>query len=112
MEEYGKAKLAGELLCSDYAARALDVSIVRPRTIMGHGRLGIFQILFEWIYQGANVPVLNNGSNVYQLVHADDLAEAIILASERKGSEDYNCGAAKFGTMREVLEHVCRGAAP
>jgi nucleoside-diphosphate-sugar epimerase len=110
MEDYGQAKLAGETLCHEYAARGLDVSIVRPRTIMGHGRLGIFQILFEWIYQGANVPVLNNGTNVYQFVHADDLAEAIVLASQRPGSESYNCGAAKFGTMREVLENLCRVA--
>lgn len=110
MEDYGKAKLAGEKLCLEFAQRGLDVSIVRPRTIMGHGRLGIFQILFEWIYQGANIPVLNDGKNVYQFVHADDLAEAIILASMRPGAETYNCGAARFGTMREVLENLCRAA--
>jgi nucleoside-diphosphate-sugar epimerase len=110
MEDYGRAKLAGEALCLEFAQRGLDVSIVRPRTIMGHGRLGIFQILFEWIYQGANVPVLNDGKNVYQFVHADDLAEAIILAGMRQGPETYNCGAALFGTMREVLENLCRVA--
>lgn len=110
MEDYGRAKLAGEMLCHEYAQRGLDVSIVRPRTIMGHGRLGIFQILFEWIFQGANIPVLNNGDNVYQFVHADDLAEAIILASRRAGSEIYNCGAARFGSMRQVLEHLCQVA--
>src|SRR5947209_13599906 len=52
-EEYGRAKLAGEDLCRTYARQGLDVSIIRPRTIMGHGRLGIFQILFEWIYRGS-----------------------------------------------------------
>jgi len=107
-EDYGKAKLAGEGLCWEFAQRGLDVSIVRPRTIMGHGRLGIFQILFEWIYQGANIPVLNDGRNVYQFVHADDLADAIIRASRRPGPQAYNCGAARFGTMRETLENLCR----
>jgi nucleoside-diphosphate-sugar epimerase len=110
IEEYGKAKLAGEILCSDYAARGLDVSIVRPRTIMGHGRLGIFQILFEWIYQGKSIPVLNDGKNIYQFVHADDLAEVCIQASTLKGSDAFNCGTDRFGTMREVLEHLCRHA--
>jgi nucleoside-diphosphate-sugar epimerase len=110
MEPYGKAKLAGETLCREYARRGLDVSIIRPRTIMGHGRLGIFQILFKWIFQGSNVPVFNNGRNVYQFVHADDLAEAAILAGQRKGPETYNCGAAKFGTMRDALENLCRVA--
>ena len=109
-EDYGRAKLAGEQLCRDYVARGLDVSIVRPRTIMGHGRLGIFQILFEWIYQGRNIPVLSGGRNRYQFVHAYDLADACILAGQRAGAEDYNCGTDRFGTMREVLEHLCKFA--
>jgi nucleoside-diphosphate-sugar epimerase len=111
MEEYGRAKLAGEAACHEFAARGLDVSIVRPRTIMGHGRLGIFQILFEWIYRGDNIPVLAGGKNTYQFVHADDLAEACILAGRRKGAAAYNCGTDRFGSMREVLEHLCGVAA-
>jgi nucleoside-diphosphate-sugar epimerase len=110
MEEYGRAKLAGESACREFASRGLDVSIVRPRTIMGHGRLGIFQILFEWIHQGHNIPVLAGGKNLYQFVHADDLAEACILAARRKGASAYNCGADRFGSMRDVLEHLCRFA--
>lgn len=106
-EEYGLAKYKGELMCADYVAKGLDVSIIRPRTIMGHGRLGIFQILFEWIREGANIPVLGSGDNVYQFVHADDLAEACILASERAGSSVFNCGTDRFGSMRQVLENLC-----
>ena len=109
-EAYGRAKLDGELACHRAAQQGLDVAIVRPRTILGHGRLGIFQVLFEWIRQGANVPVLGSGANQYQFVHADDLAEACILAGRRAGSATYNCGADRFGTMREVLEHLCAHA--
>ncbi len=110
VEEYGRAKLAGENLCRDYALKGLDVSIVRPCTILGHGRLGIFQILFEWIREGKNIPVLDDGKNIYQFVHADDFAEACIRASLLKGANDFNCGTDRFGTMREVLEHLCRHA--
>lgn len=109
-EAYGLAKYQGELMCHEYEKQGLDVSIVRPRTIMGHGRLGIFQILFEWIREGANVPVLGSGDNVYQFVHADDLADACILAGLRKSSAVYNCGTDNFGTMREVLESLCAHA--
>ena len=109
-EAYGRAKLEGERLCHNAVKQGLDVTIIRPRTIMGHGRLGIFQILFEWIREGDNVPVLGRGDNRYQFVHADDLAEACILAAARPGASVYNCGAAEFGTMREVLEHLCAHA--
>lgn len=103
-EEYGRAKLAGEELCRAAAKRGIDVSIVRPRTILGHGRLGIFQILFEWVFQGKDVPVFNGGHNRYQFVHADDLADACIAAAERPGLGVYNVGAGSVGTIRELLE--------
>lgn len=109
-EAYGRAKYEGELLCMEYAREGLDVSIIRPRTIMGHGRLGIFQILFEWIRQGRNIPVLGAGDNVYQFVHAEDLADACILAADRPGPRTYNCGTDRFGSMRQVLETLCRHA--
>jgi nucleoside-diphosphate-sugar epimerase len=109
-EAYGRAKLEGEALCHQYVARGLDATVIRPRTIMGHGRLGIFQILFEWIREGYNVPVFGRGDNVYQFVHADDLAEACILAAARPGATTYNCGAAQFGTMRAALETLCAHA--
>jgi len=79
-EAYGRAKYEGERRCLTAVANGLDVTIVRPRTILGHGRLGIFQILFEWVRSGYNVPVLGRGDNRYQFVHADDLAEACIRA--------------------------------
>ncbi|MGH0028752.1 MAG: NAD-dependent epimerase/dehydratase family protein [Myxococcota bacterium] len=109
-EDYGRAKLAGEELCGEYARRGLDVSSIRPRTIMGHGRLGIMQILFEWVRLGRNVPVLGRGDNVYQFVHADDLAEACIRAAARPGSRTYNVGADRYGSMRETLEGLVRHA--
>jgi nucleoside-diphosphate-sugar epimerase len=109
-EDYGKAKLAAERLCHEYVAKGVDVTIIRPRTIMGHGRLGIMQILFEWVRSGRNIPVLGKGDNLYQFVHADDLASACLKAAERPGAATYNVGAEKFGTMRETLEALCRYA--
>src|SRR5262245_44317707 len=84
-EAYGQAKLEAERLCRAESERGLDVTIIRPRTILGHGRLGIFQMLFEWVRTGYNVPVLGRGDNLYQFVHAEDLADACILASLRPG---------------------------
>lgn len=106
VEAYGAAKLAGEILCREAADAGLDVTIVRPRTIMGHGRLGIMQLLFEWIREGRNVFVLGRGDNRYQFVHAEDLADACLLAAARPGPAVYNVGADSVGTMRETLESL------
>jgi nucleoside-diphosphate-sugar epimerase len=103
-EEYGRAKLAAEKQCLAFVDKGLDVAIIRPRTILGAGRMGIMQILFEWIYEGRNIPVLGKGDNLYQFVHADDVAEACVKAAERKGPAVYNVGAEKFCSMRETLE--------
>jgi nucleoside-diphosphate-sugar epimerase len=109
-EDYGRAKLAGEDLCRAYVARGLDVTIVRPRTIMGHGRLGIMQILFEWVRRGLNVPVLDGGRNLYQFVHADDLADAVVRAADKQGPDTFHVGAQEFGTMRQTLTGLVRHA--
>ena len=113
-EAYGHAKLAAEWACLAAVAgefgAPLDVSIVRPRTILGHGRLGIFGILFDWIADGHDPLVLGDGTNRYQFVHADDMADASILAGAQSGPGVFNIGAAEFGTMAETLEGLCAHA--
>lgn len=109
-EDYGRAKLAAEHHCKTYIDEGLDITIIRPRTIMGHGRLGIMQIIFEWTRQGRNLPVLSGGNNVYQFVHSDDLADACIKAGDRPGPATYNIGAENFCTLRETLEGLAEHA--
>ncbi len=106
-EAYGHAKLAAEWACLDACRDGLDVSIVRPRTILGHGRLGIFGILFDWIADGADPIVLGDGSNRYQFVHAEDLAAACIAAASVSGPGVFNIGTDRFGTMFEALDRLC-----
>ncbi len=103
-EAYGRAKLEGEEYAKTVTGRGLSVSVVRPRTILGHGRLGIFQILFEWVRKSRPVYLLGSGHNRYQFVHADDLAAACLLADGRKENDVLLCGTDRFGTMRELLE--------
>jgi len=104
LEAYGRAKLEAELLCRQAIENGLDVTVVRPRTILGHGRLGIMAILFEFVAEGAPVYVLGDGSNRYQFVHASDLADACLRAGDREKPSVYNVGATEFGTMRDTLQ--------
>ncbi|MEP7114002.1 MAG: NAD-dependent epimerase/dehydratase family protein [Ilumatobacteraceae bacterium] len=110
VEAYGRAKLEAEAACHAAAAKGLDVTIIRPRTILGHGRLGIFGILFEWVADGADIFVLGAGDNRYQFIHADDLADVCVLAAASAGPAVFNVGTDRFGTMRESLESLCKHA--
>ncbi|MEO5900998.1 MAG: NAD-dependent epimerase/dehydratase family protein [Ilumatobacteraceae bacterium] len=110
VEAYGHAKLAAEWACLAAVERGQDVTIVRPRTILGHGRLGIFGILFDWVADGADIFVLGSGANRYQFVHADDLAALCVLAGASAGPVVLNAGTDRFETMRESLESLCAHA--
>ena len=106
-EVYGKAKLDGEKLVESFGKK-INTTIIRPRTIIGPGRLGIFQILFEWIYQGKNIPVFDNGKNIYQFIHSDDLVKSIVLSCQKKIYGVFNIGTENFCSMYETLETVIK----
>jgi nucleoside-diphosphate-sugar epimerase len=111
VEIYGRAKLAGELAVREVCGQhGLPLVVIRPRTILGQGRLGIFQILFEWIRENRNVYVIGSGRNKLQFVHADDLIDCYLLALDAGRPGVYNVGTDRYGTLREDLEGLVRDA--
>jgi nucleoside-diphosphate-sugar epimerase len=110
VEEYGRSKLEAELRVRDSMQQGLRCAIVRPRTIVGPGRLGIFKILYEWISEGRRIYVIGDGNHLYQFVHAQDLLDVILVLAERRKPGDYNVGAERFGTLRHDLTELIRHA--
>lgn len=107
---YGESKIAAERLCVQARSRGLCVSIIRPKTFIGTGRLGVFQILYDWVQSGKRIPVIGSGYNRYQLLEVDDLVEAIRLAataSPELANDTFNVGAARFDTVREDVGALC-----
>jgi nucleoside-diphosphate-sugar epimerase len=113
---YGEAKIRAEQLCLEYRARGLCVPIIRPKTFVGPERLGVFELLYDWAFDGRNFPLLGMGDNRYQLLDVEDLCAAIYLCAT--GDRDlvndtFNVGAQQFGTMRDdfqaVLDHAGHG---
>jgi nucleoside-diphosphate-sugar epimerase len=100
---YAASKLDAEQVCLDYRAKGLDISLVRPRTVIGPERLGIFSILFDWIQSGKNIYIIGNGQNKIQFVHVADLAEACVKISEQTSNEAFNVGTDRFNSLREDL---------
>jgi nucleoside-diphosphate-sugar epimerase len=103
---YGSSKVVGEQICRDYQARGLEINIIRPKTFLGTGRLGVFEILFEWIAEGRRIPVLGNGRNRYQLLEVTDLVDAIVRAATnpRVVNETMNVGADRYQTLNEDMQ--------
>ena len=108
MGYYGRAKFKGEEEIRNHRQRGLRVCILRPRTIIGIERLGIFHILFDWIKRGKGVPIIGPGDNLFQFVSARDVVESCILASEAESNDEFNIGAEEFSTVRADLEALAK----
>ncbi len=102
---YGRSKIDAEEVARGFAKRGLAVTIIRPKTFIGPERLGVFEILFDWIREGRRIPILGDGSNRYQLLAVEDLVEAVVLAAGVPiAGVTINVGANQFGTVRDDLE--------
>jgi nucleoside-diphosphate-sugar epimerase len=108
---YGESKIAAEEVCRDFARRGLAAVVLRPKTFVGPERLGVFEILFDWVRDGRRIYVLGDGSNRYQLLAVEDLVEATLRAAASDVSgETINLGAKRFGTVRSDLKALIRHA--
>src|SRR5919204_1025839 len=99
---YGESKIEAEALCN---AAEVETTIIRPKTFIGPERLGVFEILFDWIREGRRIYILGRGHNRYQLLAVEDLVDAIIRAAASPAAvgKTFNAGATEFGTVREDL---------
>lgn len=105
---YGQSKIDAESLCGEYRKKGLIVMVIRPKTFVGTHRLGVFEILFDWIKDGKRIPIIGSGNNKYQLLDVDDLVEAIyrliVLKDKKKANTTCNIGAKEFNTVKKDLE--------
>ncbi len=107
---YGESKIAAEAVCDEFRGRGLCVAGIRPKTFIGTGRLGVFQILYDWVLNGKRIPIIGAGNNRYQLLEVEDLAEAVHLASTApagKANATFNVGARDFRTVKEDVGALC-----
>lgn len=107
---YGESKVQAEEVCEEYRAKGLPICILRPKSFIGIARLGVFQILYDWVESGVKIPIIGNGKNRYQLFEVEDLVDAILLASTlplEKINDTFNVGAKEFKTVEEDVGAMC-----
>ncbi|RMF84589.1 MAG: NAD(P)-dependent oxidoreductase [Planctomycetota bacterium] len=107
---YGESKLASERICASARASGMCVTILRPRMIIGAGRLGVLRPLFERVRRGAALPMIGDGSNRYQMVAVADVAAACCEAMARPIDGVFNLGSDDPPPIRELLAELARRA--
>ncbi len=110
---YGQAKIQAEMVCLEYRAKGLLVSIIRPKSFIGPERLGVFALLYDWALDKRNFPMIGSGRNRYQLLDVEDLCAAITLCAtlpDETVNDTFNIGAKDYTTMKEDYQVVLDAA--
>jgi len=107
VELYGRSKLEGENVLNEYKDD-LIVNVIRCPTIMDAGRLGLLTILYEFIREGRRVWTVGDGSNRYQFIYAQDLAQACIQLLSYGRSDVFHIGSDDVRSMRDIYSYVIR----
>jgi nucleoside-diphosphate-sugar epimerase len=106
---YGESKVQAEHVCSEFRNRGMILPILRPKSFVGPERLGAFELLYDFAYDGHNFPVLGSGDNLYQLLDVDDLDQAVLLCAagaDEIVNDTFNVGAAQYGSLRQSFQAV------
>ncbi|MFC4536186.1 NAD-dependent epimerase/dehydratase family protein [Sphaerisporangium dianthi] len=113
VDPYTRAKAEAEELAEKYRSGGMCVPILRPKTFLGPGRMGLFAMLFEWAEEGRNFPILGRGDGRIQMFAIEDLVDAVtgvLKAPPAVANDTYNLAAAEFGTLREDFQAVLDAA--
>lgn len=113
VDTYTSAKAEAEEVAEKYRAGGMCVPILRPKTFLGPGRMGLFAMLFEWADEGHNFPVLGRGDVRIQMFAIEDLVDAVVTvldAPDDVAGDTYNLAATEFGTLRDDFQAVLDAA--
>ncbi len=109
--EYGLSKLKTEELAVEWRGRGVNVTLFRPRLIIGPGRLGILSKLFKMIDRNLPIPMIGTGKNPYQFISVFDCATAAYAAFKAGiPNEVYNLGSLNPPPVRKLLGDLVRHA--
>lgn len=110
---YGESKIAGEGICAEFREKGMCVPVIRPKTFIGTARLGVFQILYDWVDSGKRIPIIGKGENLYQLLEVTDLIEAIYLAAAMPpevANDVFNVGSQVYDKVKVDVGALCNFA--
>ena len=103
LDFYAKTKITTEKNIENYLKKN-KFAIIRPRTIMGTNRKGIFEIFFRLIKYNIPIPLPNNGKQIIQFVDVKDLARLVLYIGKSKIYGKWPAGAPNPMPLSKHLE--------
>ncbi|WP_211269086.1 NAD-dependent epimerase/dehydratase family protein [Saccharothrix syringae] len=113
VDTYSGAKAEAEVIAERHRAAGMLLPVLRPKTFLGPGRMGLFDMLYQWAEEGRHFPVLGRGDVRIQMLALSDLVDAVhtvLTAPADRVNDTFNVGAAEFGTLREDFQVVLDAA--
>lgn len=107
---YGRSKFLAEKICLEYMKKDVPISIIRPKTILGPNRLGIYSILFDWIKNNKPIFIFGDGQNKYSYIGISDLIDAMVQSATKGEGEIFNIATNKYGTYKGDIENLIQYA--
>lgn len=107
-DNYGLSKLMAEKVVMEYKNK-LPVVIIRPAVIYGEGFNESYFPVFKLLQQH-RFRIIDSGDNILPFVHAKDVAQALLLAAEKRKAVGnvYIIAGGEQMTQKEILEIAAR----
>lgn len=107
IDAYGQSKKGCEDVCEEWREKGINISIFRPRMVMGPGRLGLLANLFKLVKANLPVPTIGSGKNRYQFVSVFDCASFAIQAGDMGcPAGAWNLGSVNNPSTKNVLKSL------
>lgn len=111
IDAYGQSKKACEDVCLEWRPKGINISVFRPRMVMGPGRLGLLSNLFKLVKSNMPVPTIGSGKNRYQFVSVFDCASFAIQAGDMGCPNGaWNLGSTNNPSTKQVLKSLIKHA--
>ena len=106
VESYGESKVKAEkdIIYSNIKSW----TIFRVPMIVSYKRLGILSILFDFIINNKKIPIINNGKNLIQFIHIDDLSRFVIKSLKINEKQVYNLASDEVITLKKLFLNLIK----
>jgi len=71
--------------------------------IVSEERLGVLSLLFDFIINNKKIPVLNNGKNLIQFIHIEDLIQFLLKSISINEKQIYNLASDECLTLKDLF---------